>query len=83
MVLIYLKGRELRIGFSVSGKLGNAVTRNRVRRCMREDARLLRDRLAPGKYVFMARKPAVTVSHDKLTRDMTALLQGAGLIRAE
>ena len=27
LVLIYLKGRDLKIGFSVSGKVGKAVTR--------------------------------------------------------
>ena len=83
LVLVYLKSSGLKIGFSVSGKLGNAVTRNRVRRRMREDARLLRDRLAPGKYIFMARQPAVTASHERLTRDMVSLLEGAGLICAE
>ena len=32
LVLIHLKGRDQRFGFSVSGKVGNAVTRNRIRR---------------------------------------------------
>jgi ribonuclease P protein component len=42
LVLIHLKGRDLKIGFSVSGKVGNAVTRNRIRRCMRENVRKMR-----------------------------------------
>ena len=32
LVLIYLKGREQKFGFSVSSKVGNAFTRNRIRR---------------------------------------------------
>ena len=45
VVLVHLKGRDLKIGFSVSGKVGNAVTRNRLRRWMREDVRKMRTQL--------------------------------------
>ena len=48
LVLVYLRGKDLKLGFSVSSKVGNAVTRNRVRRCMREDARLMRPQLKRG-----------------------------------
>ena len=34
VTLVYMKARDLKIGFSVSGKVGNAVTRNRIRRWM-------------------------------------------------
>ena len=44
VTLVYMKARDLKIGFSVSGKVGNAVTRNRIRRWMREDVRRLRAR---------------------------------------
>ena len=83
LVLIHLKGREQRIGFSVSGKVGNAVTRNRVRRCLREDVRRMRARMKCGKYVFIARASIAGVPHEAVTRELQRLLARAKLIREE
>ena len=83
LVLIYLKGRDLKIGFSVSGKVGNAVTRNRVRRILREDARRLRAELKCGRYVFIARQGIVDAPHEAVTREMRRLLSRAKLLKNE
>ena len=83
LVLIYLRGKDLKFGFSVSSKVGNAVTRNRVRRCLREDARLLRPRLKRGRYIFVARVAAARVSHEALAREMYAVLLRAQLLKEE
>ena len=83
LVLIHLKGRDLKIGFSVSGKVGNAVTRNRVRRWLREDVRRLRFRMKCGKYVFIARQGIADVPHEALTRELNKLLGKAGLLKEE
>ena len=83
LTLVHLKGRELKIGFSVSGKVGNAVTRNRIRRWMREDVRKLRTRLKCGKYIFVARPSAAEISHAALTREIGSLLNRAKLMKEE
>lgn len=83
LVLIYLKSRDLKIGFSVSGKVGNAVTRNRVRRWLREDVRRLRTRLKRGKYVLIARQGIAAVSHPALTKELNKLLTRADLLKED
>ena len=83
IVLVHLKGRDLKIGFSVSGKVGNAVTRNRIRRWMREDVRMIRARMKCGKYIFVARPSLKDVPHEALTKELYALLARAKALKEE
>lgn len=83
IVLIYVQARELKVGFSVSSKVGNAVTRNRLRRCLREDVRLLRPELKAGKYIFLARVAAKDAPRRQLTAQMRSLLRKANLLHPE
>ena len=82
-MLIYLKGKEQKFGFSVSSKVGNAVTRNRIRRFLREDVRKMRTQLKCGKYIFIARPALKTVPHADLTREMQAVLARAKLVKED
>ena len=81
LTLIYLRARELKVGFSVSSKVGNSVMRNRLRRYMKEDFRHLRPDLKSGKYIFVARVPAAQASHKTLAGEMKYLLRKADLFR--
>lgn len=69
-----------RFGFTATKKLGNAVTRNRIRRRLKEAVRLV----APGRagadcdYVLIAREAAARQPFAALERDLIAALGRLG-----
>jgi len=73
-----------RIGFTVTKKVGNAVVRNRVRRRLREAARLLlRDvPVAGADVVLIGRDGTRTRAFGLLMDDMQRALAKAGLVMA-
>jgi ribonuclease P protein component len=78
-VLQALDRREdgpVRVGFTVSRKVGNAVERNRVRRRLREVVRLSSTaRMRPGfDYVLIGRRAALDLPFDRLTEDFDRAL---------
>ncbi len=81
MVLIYVPSKDLKVGFSVSAKVGNAVCRNRLRRYFKEDFRMIRTKVKEGKYVFVARSSAKDTPHSVLTSHMSALIKRACLFK--
>ena len=63
------ENKHFRLGISVSKKLGNAVTRNRIKRAIRENFKVHKEDIIAKDIVVIARHPA---------RDMTTLeIQGS------
>ena len=67
----------VRVGFTVSKKVGNAVERNRVRRRLREIVRLLAEnRLRAGHdYVLIGRRAALNLSFARMTQQFEGALR--------
>lgn len=74
--------RESRLGITVSGKVGNSVIRNRIKRRVREFFRRRRAVLRPNvDVVVIARKSAVGLSSKNLGEELDKILanpQGRG-----
>ena len=69
-----------RFGFVVSKRLGNAVTRNKVKRRLREAARRLAPNLLPGyDVVVIARGPVASRAFTELAGTLGALTRRAHL----
>ena len=78
-LVLYAKKNSggLRIGFSVSKKVGNAVARNRIKRRLRHIVRETMALFPKGyDYVFVIRQSALALRHDQLTLDVRKLIQG-------
>jgi ribonuclease P protein component len=67
----------VRVGFTVSRKVGNAVVRNRVRRRLREVARLVIPAQARPDldYVLVGRQAALKRDFDVLRQDLVEALK--------
>lgn len=67
---------HFRIGLSVSKKLGNAVMRNRIKRCVRQAVFELKDQLEDrNDYVIIARKPVVEMDFFEMKSSLTHVLK--------
>ena len=84
MILIFAKNRDhrLKVGFSVSKKLGNSVVRNRVKRRLREAFRPNLPLLLPGfDLIVIARDAARDAPFSSLADSLRYLLRKAGLFQ--
>jgi ribonuclease P protein component len=80
-VLVRPDGLPARLGFTVTRKVGNAVVRNRVRRRLKEAARLLlaRHKVAGADLVLIGRPSTQARDFLSLQDDLRRALARAGL----
>ena len=75
LVMLTAPGRELKVGFSVSKKVGKAVIRNKIKRRLRECFRPWMGDVKTGLYVIVARPSAAEAAFDTLQKDVRYLLK--------
>lgn len=77
------EGQGRKLGLAVSRKVGGAVTRNAVKRRIREAYRAMRPQLRPDAHIVCIAKPkAAALGQAKIQAELRALFQRAELLHA-
>lgn len=84
IVLYYIKNEKIddsKAAFAVGKRIGKAVVRNRIKRIMREAYKKNMSLVKKNYYIiFIARAKIKGISYNNVERNMSALLNKAGLI---
>ncbi|MFC7366311.1 MULTISPECIES: ribonuclease P protein component [Bhargavaea] len=73
---------EFRIGISVSKKIGNAVTRNRIKRYVRQAVHELKDELRQDRdYIIIARSQAASIDFHDTKKSLIHIMRIARVLR--
>lgn len=86
-VVVYMKKNRYpfnRLGLTVGKSVGGAVTRNRLKRLMRESYRLIEDKIKCGcDFILVARNRAAGKEQSQIQRDIEYAMNKLGLIENE
>lgn len=70
------KSKNPKFGIVVSKKIGNSVTRNKVKRYLRENIRLLMDNFSKSyNYIFVARQGIENLNFNQIKEILTLLIK--------
>ena len=86
LTLVYAKSRNetIRVGFSVSKRVGNAVQRNRAKRRMRAALTPILPHISGScNVIFIAKPEVLNAPFAELGKQMETLIRRAGLWRDE
>ncbi|MFC5711646.1 ribonuclease P protein component [Thalassorhabdus alkalitolerans] len=77
-------GQEhFRVGLTVSKKVGNAVTRNRIKRHLRELVREFKDDMLQEKdYVIIARNPVANMDYHEIKKSLIHVMKRGKILRS-
>ncbi len=84
LVLVYLKRKtdDLKVGFSVSKKIGKAVVRNQVRRRLKEALRQVMDEVSPNTLMVLIARPGITeLDFKAVQQNVKHILKKAALFK--
>lgn len=74
------KGDDIRVGFSISKKIGKANVRNLYKRRLREIVRHNLHHIKPGcDLIILARVPVTTLGYHELEKNVKYLLRKSGV----
>ena len=78
------KTKSIKVGFAVTKKIGHAVTRNKIRRRLREIVQKYLPNLKQNyNIIVVAREGIVGFSFDELEKEFVSLTKKANLLRDE